>query len=137
MHATIASLGGALRAARSSRQLAGDSHKPVEVVCDWDVRSTRLLLNSVPDELRATFADRVLGPVLSYDVRGGGDLIPTLVAFFECNSSWSRTADQLGVHINTVRYRIARIEQLTGRTVSQTDDWVDLYTALTLLHPAG
>jgi hypothetical protein len=137
MDATVASLGGAVRAARFARQLAGDTGQPVQVVCEADLRSVRLLLNAVPDVLRTTFADRVLGPVLTYDDRGAGDLIPTLAAFFACNGSWSRTADRLGLHINTVRYRIARIEQLTGRAVGRADDWMDLYAALTLLRPAG
>ena len=137
VQATLASLGGAVRAARFARQLAGDARQPVEVVCDSDLWTARLLLNSVPDVLRTTFADRVLGPVVSYDDRGAGDLIPTLAAFFACDGSWSRTADQLGLHINTVRYRIARIERLTGRSVAQTDGMADLYAALTLLHSTG
>jgi PucR-like helix-turn-helix protein len=137
VQATLASLGGAVRAARFARQLAGDARQPVEVVCDSDLWTARLLLNSVPDVLRTTFADRVLGPVVSYDDRGAGDLIPTLAAFFACDGSWSRTADQLGLHINTVRYRIARIERLTGRSVAQTDGMADLYAALTLLRSTG
>jgi PucR C-terminal helix-turn-helix domain len=137
VQATLASLGGAVRAARFARQLAGDTRLPVEVVCDSDLWTARLLLNSVPDLLRTTFADRVLGPVVSYDDRGAGDLIPTLAAFFACDGSWSRTADQLGLHINTVRYRIARIERLTGRSVAQTDECADLYAALTLLRSTG
>jgi sugar diacid utilization regulator len=137
MRATIASIGGGVRTARSVRQLAVDERQPVEVVADSDLHTTRLLLNAVPDILRMAFVDRVLGPVISYDGRGTGDLLPTLATFFECNSSWSRTADRLGLHINTVRYRLARIEQLTGRTIAQSDDWVDLYAALTLRRSAG
>jgi sugar diacid utilization regulator len=134
---TVPALGGAVRAARSARLLCGDGRLVVQVVSEADIRSTRALLNSVPDAARTAFAERVLGPVLTYDSRATGDLIPTLQAFFACDGSWSRTAEQLGLHINTVRYRIARIEQLTGRAVARTDDWVDLYAALTLLRPVG
>jgi sugar diacid utilization regulator len=137
MQATITSLGGAVRAARFARQLAVNTELPVEVAYDRDVRSARLLLNSAPDVLRTAFAERVLGPVLSYDVRAAGELLPTLEAFFACDGSWSKTADRLGLHINTVRYRIARIEQLTERSVAHTDGRMDLYAALTLLRPAG
>jgi DNA-binding PucR family transcriptional regulator len=34
------------------------------------------------------------------------------------------------VHVNTVRYRIRRIEELTGRNLSCLDDQVDLFLAL-------
>jgi DNA-binding PucR family transcriptional regulator len=34
------------------------------------------------------------------------------------------------VHVNTVRYRIRRIEELTGRDLSSLDDQVDFFLAL-------
>jgi DNA-binding PucR family transcriptional regulator len=33
-------------------------------------------------------------------------------------------------HVNTVRYRIRRIEDLTGRDLSSLDDQVDFFLAL-------
>jgi DNA-binding PucR family transcriptional regulator len=57
----------------------------------------------------------------------------TLRAFLDCNGSWSRTAQQLHLHLNTVRYRITRVEELTGRDLSRMDDRADVYLALHLL----
>ena len=34
------------------------------------------------------------------------------------------------VHVNTVRYRIRRIEELTGRDLSRLDDQADFFLAL-------
>ncbi len=34
------------------------------------------------------------------------------------------------VHVNTVRYRIRRVEELTGRDLSCLDDQVDFFLAL-------
>ncbi|WP_241968582.1 helix-turn-helix domain-containing protein [Streptomyces sp. ICBB 8177] len=44
--------------------------------------------------------------------------------------SWVRTAEQLHVHVNTVHYRIQRIEHLTGKDLSRLEDRIDLRTAL-------
>ncbi len=41
-----------------------------------------------------------------------------------------RTAESLYLHVNTVRYRIERVEQLTGRDLSQLEDRVDVFLAL-------
>jgi purine catabolism regulator len=45
----------------------------------------------------------------------------------------ARTADRLFIHRNTVRYRLSQIEQLTGRSLDQTNDRVHLWLALLAL----
>ena len=44
--------------------------------------------------------------------------------------SWNACAARMYVHVNTVRYRIRRIEELTGRDLSCLDDQVDFFLAL-------
>jgi DNA-binding PucR family transcriptional regulator len=34
------------------------------------------------------------------------------------------------LHVNTVRYRIGRVEQLSGRDLARIEDRVDLFLAL-------
>jgi hypothetical protein len=58
------------------------------------------------------------------------ELLPTLKSFLACDGSWSACASQLYVHVNTVRYRIGRIEALTGRDLSALPDRVDFFLAL-------
>jgi DNA-binding PucR family transcriptional regulator len=36
----------------------------------------------------------------------------------------------LHVHVNTVRYRVQRVEELTGRDLSSFEDRVDVFLAL-------
>jgi sugar diacid utilization regulator len=130
---SAAALGGAVRSAWYSRQLGQHHDHSVHVVRSAEVDSAVVLLNSVPDNLRRTFAENVLGPVMEYDNKAAASLLPTLRAYFECAGSWSKTAAMLDLHLNTVRYRIARIESLTQRDVSKMEDRMDLYLALHLL----
>jgi hypothetical protein len=123
-------LAGALEEARYLRRLAELRGGPVSVVSGEEVTSYVLLLATVPDEVRRTFATRVLGPVLAYDERTGAGLRETLEAFLACSGSWSRASEVLHLHINTVRYRIERIEQLTGRNLADLEDRVDVFLAL-------
>ena len=74
--------------------------------------------------------DRVLGPVIAYDLAEGADLLVTLQAFFESDRSWLITSQRLNVHKQTVVYRIRRIESLTGRVIRDMADQTDLYMAL-------
>ncbi|WP_371601443.1 PucR family transcriptional regulator [Pseudonocardia sp. Ae263_Ps1] len=68
--------------------------------------------------------------MLDHDVRSGTGLAETLATFLDESGSWSRTAARLHLHVNTVRYRIGRVEELTGRDLGSFSDRVDLYLAL-------
>lgn len=128
--APIEALSGALQEARHARELAARRPGPVHVVTGAEVTSHVALLAAVPDEVRRAFAMRVLEPVLDYDARTGAGLRETLEAFLECSGSWSRAAQRLHLHVNTVRYRIGRVEELTGRNLAELSDRVDVYLAL-------
>jgi sugar diacid utilization regulator len=63
------------------------------------------------------------------------DLIRTLLSYLGANLSIERTARELFVHPNTVRYRLRRLSKLTGLDVASFYDLVDLVTAVRLLPP--
>lgn len=127
---------GALRSvlldARYARKLAELSPGRARVVAGDDTASHLLLLAAVPEELRQSFRSRVLGPVLDYDAAHRSQLVRTLRVFLRNSGSWTQTAGELHVHVNTLRYRIGRIAELTGRDLSAFPDRVDLYLALDL-----
>ncbi len=59
-----------------------------------------------------------------------GPLLDTLVAWFRERGSTTATANRLHYHRNTIIKRFARIEELTGRSVSDPRGSADLYIAL-------
>jgi DNA-binding PucR family transcriptional regulator len=89
-----------------------------------------LLLASVPAPVLRSLRDRLLGPLREYDDRHKAELMTTLKSFLACDGSWSACASRIYVHVNTVRYRISRIEALTGRDLSSLADRVDFFLAL-------
>ena len=95
-----------------------------------EVHSHELLLASVPRPVLRSFRDRLLGPLADYDARHHAELLPTLRSFLACDGSWSACASRMYVHVNTVRYRIGRIEDITGRDLSALPDRVDFFLAL-------
>lgn len=90
----------------------------------------RSLLRMLPGPARTTFADSVLAALDEYDRRHGADLVATVRTFLEQGSSWQDAARALHIHPNTLRYRIARIEDLTQRDLGSMRDRVDLFLAL-------
>jgi purine catabolism regulator len=77
--------------------------------------------------------DRALGGLISYDRSTNSELLHSLAAFLACRRSWQRTAERLNVHRQTVVYRMERVQQLTGRTLTETGDIAELWLALSAL----
>jgi hypothetical protein len=127
-----AALPGAAEQARHTHDAAGLISEPVAVVSGADLASHVLLLASVGADVRQSFRRLLLGPVTEYDRSHNADLVGTLDNFLRCSGSWQRCAEEMHVHVNTLRYRLRRVEQLTGRDLIRFEDRVDLFLALRL-----
>ncbi|WLQ37075.1 PucR family transcriptional regulator ligand-binding domain-containing protein [Streptomyces castrisilvae] len=123
-------LRGALEEARHARRVAAARPGRVCAAGHHELASHVLLLPFVPDDVRRAFTARLLDPLREYDRRHRAELIPTLEAFLDCDGSWTRCAARLHLHVNTLRYRVGRIEQLTGRDLARLEDKLDFFLAL-------
>jgi purine catabolism regulator len=95
-----------------------------------DLGTYRLLLSMAdPGALRA-FADSLLAPLDAYDREQGGELATSLRAFLEHNARWETAAAELYVHRHTLRYRMRKVEELTGRDLSSSFDRMEFWLAL-------
>lgn len=123
-------LRGALEEARHARRVAAARPGRVCAAGHQELASHVLLLPFVPDDVRRAFTARLLDPLRDYDRRHRAELVPTLEAFLDCDGSWTRCAARLHLHVNTLRYRVGRIEQLTGRDLARLEDKLDFFLAL-------
>ena len=87
------------------------------------------------DDARATLHEAVLAPLVAYDADHRSELMRTLDVFLSHNGSWHAAAAELAVHVNTIRYRLTRIEELTGRSLDSMGDRVDFFVALRTSRP--
>lgn len=102
------------------------------VLAAADLGAGRLLLASADHEGAQRFAVESLGALLTVSASKQQELLHTLNAFLQTGRSVRRTAELLAVHPNTVRYRIANIEKLTGLAIS-TDDSAYLTSQMAVL----
>jgi PucR family transcriptional regulator, purine catabolism regulatory protein len=72
----------------------------------------------------------ILGPVIDYDETNGTNLVASLETYFAAGRSWQQGAVELGVHKQTLLYRMRRIEQLTKRRLSDVEQQTELYLAV-------
>jgi PucR family transcriptional regulator, purine catabolism regulatory protein len=90
---------------------------------------TSLLLAS-EDVPLADMANESLNPLRRFDTTHGAELMTTLESYLNNNGSVAAVAEDLTLHRNTVRYRLAQITELTGYDPGQTPDRVQLWLAL-------
>jgi len=95
-----------------------------------DLGSFQLLLQLQDDDALRLFCDSILSPIETGEGAYGGELMRSLEVFIECNGQWERAAKQLFCHRHTLRYRIRRIEELTGRSLDSARDRIDFWLAL-------
>jgi PucR family transcriptional regulator, purine catabolism regulatory protein len=95
-----------------------------------DLGSFQLLLSLQEDEALRLFCDSILGPIEASEGHYGGELMRSLEAFIEENGQWERAARRLYCHRHTLRYRIRRVEELTGRNLSSARDRIEFWLAL-------
>ncbi|WP_210698091.1 PucR family transcriptional regulator [Microbacterium maritypicum] len=91
------------------------------------------MLGTLPTSALQEYAWSLLNPVVRHDREHNSELIKTLRRLVEEDFSTARTAKALYVHLNTVKYRAAKIADLTGLEISRLDARAQLWIAVTLL----
>jgi purine catabolism regulator len=100
-------------------------------VASWrDLGAFTLLLSIQDDEALGLYCDSVLGPIEQGDDDYGGELLRSLEAFIEQNGQWEKAARQVYCHRHTLRYRMRKVEELTGRDLSRAHDRIEFWLAL-------
>jgi PucR family transcriptional regulator, purine catabolism regulatory protein len=101
-----------------------------EVASYEDLGAFQLLLSLQDDDALISYCRGVLGPVEQGEGEYGDELLRSLDVFIEHNGHWEKAANALYCHRHTLRYRIRRVEQLTGRDFSQARDRIEFWLAL-------
>lgn len=78
-----------------------------------------------------TFLEGCIGALVAHDQRKGAELTTTLLSYFDNNQNAKVTAEELGIHVNTVRQRLANVEELLGHWGSATRA-LEIHVALRL-----
>ena len=123
------------RCALEARALAGGDESsngsgPPLLATYRDLGSFQLLLSLQDDDALRLFCDSILSPIEEGEGAYGGELMRSLESFIECNGQWEKAARQLYCHRHTLRYRIRRVEELTGRSLDSARDRIDFWLAL-------
>lgn len=126
----LAALDGGGPDGNGNRAAAGGDVAGATVATYRDLGSFQLLLALQDDDALRLFCDSILAPIEQSEGAYGGELMRSLEAFIEENGQWERAAKRLYCHRHTLRYRMRRVEELTGRSLSNARDRIEFWLAL-------
>jgi sugar diacid utilization regulator len=102
-----------------------------------DLGPGRLFVANVNAAAAARFVEDVIGPLLTGE-EATNDLLRTLEAFYDTGRSVRLSSERLGVHENTIRYRLSKVHAITGLDVAaDADDQLSVQVALLVLRLQG
>ncbi len=94
------------------------------------------ILAEASDERLRAFANRHLGPLISHDVGHGASLVTTLHVYLE-EPTQELASRRLGIHPNTLRYRLDRIQDLAGVLLSDPEARLNMMVAIQIMALLG
>jgi purine catabolism regulator len=101
-----------------------------QIVAFDDLGRRYKVLDSLSDAQLRELEDAVVGQLIDADRHGHSDLLRTLEAYLACGASVADAAAELYVHRNTLRKRVARIEEILGVDLGTVGGLVEAYLAI-------
>jgi len=127
----VSSLRRAFHEARCALEATSfQNGKGPDVASHRDLGAFTLLLALQDDDALRLYSEGLLEPISQGEGEYGGELLRSLESFIENNGNWERAARQLYCHRHTLRYRIRKIEELTGKDLGRATDRIELWLAL-------
>jgi len=126
--ARVATAARLTEAVQEARWALGVAEAENKTLVRYGDQTTLLLPRSVTEA--QALVSRILGPLIAHDAEHDTAYTDTLRAVLRHDRSWQLAAADLHIHKQTLGYRIRRLEQLTGRSLTRTADLAELWFAL-------
>jgi sugar diacid utilization regulator len=117
------------REARLALQLMSFGNHRSPVVLFDELGVFEILADTKDPKTVQRFAQKWLGALLDYDESRNASLVSTLTSYLEAGGNYDHSARALGVHRNTLRYRLKRIQEISGHDLGEPDVQFNLQLA--------
>lgn len=95
-----------------------------------DLGIEKYLNNFVGDRNSIALYKQTIEKLIEYDSRHQSKLMETLISYFKCDMNRTKTADELFIHTETLRYRLKQIEEITSLSPYTSEGIFQLMLAL-------
>lgn len=107
----------------------GEGLQASEVKFD-DLGLFRILMECEDRDELSKVHEETIGLLRQYDEQNNINLVGTLRAYFDQDCSLKETSQQLYIHVNTLKYRLQKVYEVTGYNVNLAEDRLYLHVGL-------
>lgn len=111
-------------------KIRAESRRPYGLSNHDDLGLLRILDTSEDGAELDRYVNEWLGALIDHDRDHNSDLVRTLTVYLDAGGNYDRAADSLIIHRSTLRYRLGRIRELSGRDLTDPDDRLNLHVAV-------
>jgi sugar diacid utilization regulator len=111
-------------------QIRVESRRPHGLSNHDDLSLLRILDTSNNGVELDRYLNEWLGALVDHDQDHHSELVHTLTVYLDSGGNYDRTADSLIIHRSTLRYRLGRIRELSGRDLTDPDSRLNLHIAV-------
>lgn len=129
-YSSVIGIAGVRRGVNEARSAFTLARSRGSVAGPLDLVSLDAILEQLPAETLTPFVETLISPLLDSEGGTDGELVRTLATYIDNDRQMQATADQLFVHVNTVRHRLNRIRILTDRDPQTVSGLTDLRIGL-------
>ncbi|WP_199754907.1 PucR family transcriptional regulator [Amycolatopsis sp. WAC 04197] len=116
-----------LRQAKQAAEAAKAERSPLVRFAE---HAGRGFLELVDSQAAQAFSDNLLAPLRHHDETGRGELVASLTCWLEHHGHWDLASARLGVHRHTLRNRMRKVAELTGRDLDSPGVRAEFWLAL-------
>lgn len=115
---------------RQARQAAEAAKSERAEFVRYAEHAGRGFLEMVDSQAAQAFSDSLLAPLRQHDETGRGELVASLTCWLEHHGHWDLASARLGVHRHTLRNRVRKVAELTGRDLDSPGVRAEFWLAL-------
>ncbi len=115
---------------RQAKQAAEAAKAERAELVRFSEHAGRGFLEMVDSSAAQAFADSLLAPLRQHDETGRGELVASLTCWLEHHGHWDLASARLGVHRHTLRNRVRKVADLTGRDLDSPGVRAEFWLAL-------
>ncbi|MFC3451785.1 PucR family transcriptional regulator [Amycolatopsis speibonae] len=116
-----------LRQAKQAAEAAKAERSPLVRFAE---HAGRGFLELVDSQAAQAFSDSLLAPLRHHDETGRGELVASLTCWLEHHGHWDLASARLRVHRHTLRNRVRKVAELTGRDLDSPGVRAEFWLAL-------
>ena len=85
-------------------------------------------------DIQDVFVENVLGKLVRWDEQNQTDYMMVLEQYYECECNVVKTAEIIGYHKNTIKYKLQHIREILGFDITSNESRMNIMLALKIMH---